>query len=852
MRKAISNPVVQFGATLLVLSLLPLIAPLPLERITQVAIFALFTTGVMLLVGYLGLVPFGGSVFFGLAGYAAAISMLRWFGNLNEFVGMAFALIFSIAVSIPVGALILRRRGLYFSLLTVACAQICFEIAIGWTDFTGGENGLQNVPRPILDSSLKFHTFVVSVAIAVFWLVWRLVHSPLGRLFQAVRDNEQRVSSLGYSSYRIKLAAFVVFAAITGLSGTLVTFFIRGTYANYLSWERAADPLFMTVLGGIFHPLGALWGAAIFVILPDQLSQILQNWWLVFAPTLILMALTAPEGVHGLIRRAFGLKGWTLVRSSIPERPSVIEPFAAKASDVTGVRNGSPIITVRGLTKRFGSLVVASGFDFDVHQECLHSFIGPNGAGKTTFFNMLSGVTLPHAATISFRGRNITRQKMHVRCRAGLARSFQIVSVFKNLTAFENVRLSVQATRPGAYAFWKDAYDNSEINRRVWSILDAVGLTERAGEICTKLSHGERRLLDIGITLATDADVLLLDEPLAGLAEADRDRVSALILALAKTHAVVLIEHDIDRVIAMSDRITVLHQGRLIADGKPADVAANPDVIRAYLGAPSEPRETTANKETTEQIGDPVLQVSRLVTGYGGGRVLHGVNLTVRSGEAVGLLGRNGVGKTTLLRALFGLLPLESGKIVWLGRDIYRLRPFEISRLGLSMVPEGRRLFPNLTTLDNLRIAMRRGGISLDEVFELFPRLSTVRYSRAENLSGGERQMVAIARALLSPTSLILLDEPFEGLAPSVVNEVIAALRKLRGRVAMVLVEHHAEQVLSLVDRAIVLVNGSIAWEGNADVLAADTILQSRLLGLVEQSPPIIPALQSAKAEMAR
>jgi ABC-type branched-subunit amino acid transport system ATPase component len=318
------------------------------------------------------------------------------------------------------------------------------------------------------------------------------------------------------------------------------------------------------------------------------------------------------------------------------------------------------------------------------------------------------------------------------------------------------------------------------------------------------------------------------------LGEADRVRVTALISALAKSHAVVLIEHDIDRVIAISDRITVLHQGRLIADGKPSDVVANPEVVLAYLGAPLSKHATLSPREAAPSSSDILLEASDLVGGYGGGRVLDGVSIAVREGEAMGLLGRNGVGKTTLLRAIYGLLPMDEGTIVWRGNDIRRLRPFEINRLGLSIVPQGRRLFPNLTTADNLRMAMRPGGMSLEQVFELFPRLATVKNSRAESLSGGERQMAAIARALLAPTSLILLDEPFEGLAPAVVNEVMAALLKLRGRVALVLVEHHPEQVLSIVERAIVLVNGRVAWQGDADTLAADPALQERLLGLVE------------------
>jgi ABC-type branched-subunit amino acid transport system ATPase component len=192
------------------------------------------------------------------------------------------------------------------------------------------------------------------------------------------------------------------------------------------------------------------------------------------------------------------------------------------------------------------------------------------------------------------------------------------------------------------------------------------------------------------------------------------------------------------------------------------------------------------------------------------------------------------VGKTTLLKSLCGTLPLEAGTIHWQRGEIRALPPFEINRLGLAVVPEGRRLFPNLTVMDNLLIAKRAGGMSLDEVFDLFPRLSAIRKSRAENISGGERQMVAIARALVAPAKLILLDEPFEGLAPAVVNEVMDALLKMRGRVAMVIVEHHAEQVLAIADRAVVLVNGRVAWQGHAGELAADVHLQGRLLGLVE------------------
>lgn len=332
------HPVAQVAAVLVLMSLLTLVTHLPLGRVTQIAIYVLYAAGIGLLVGYLGLVPFGGSVFFGLASYAAALSLLHWFGSVNEFVGLGFSVLFTALVALPVGALILRRKGLYFSLLSLACTQICFEIAYKWTDLTGGENGLQRVPRPVLDSALGFHVFVVLLVLASLWFIWRLVHSPLGRLFQAIRDNEQRAASLGYDVYRVKLAGFTLSAAITGLAGGMLALFMRGVYANPLSWEHAADALLMTVLGGMHHFIGALWGAILFIVLEDQLSALLNNWWLVFAPILILVTLAAPEGIHGLIRRAWGGKGWTLVRKGIPLRPERITPYVPKAARKSAAR----------------------------------------------------------------------------------------------------------------------------------------------------------------------------------------------------------------------------------------------------------------------------------------------------------------------------------------------------------------------------------------------------------------------------------------------------------------------------------------------------------------------------------
>lgn len=828
----IRHPVVLTFLVLLGLTGLWHLIGAPIGLITQIAIYTLYGAGVCLLVSYTGLVPFGASVFFGCASYSVAFIMLR--GAPNEIVALLFCIVFSLALAAIIALIILRRRGLYFSLLTLAFSQIAFEVAYKWTDVTGGENGLQGVPRPLFASDWSFHVFTLICVSLGMGLLWQIAHSPFGRSLQALRDNEQRVQSLGYDTFQLKFVSFVLMGGVVGFSGGLLAFMLKGAYADNLSWQHAGDSLLMAVLGGVHHFLGPLWGAIAFILLEDRLSAVTESWWLIFAPIVILFALASPEGMQGLVFRLMRRDDWTLTRKRIPARPSVIRSYVATGAKLDPAE---PILTVQGLTKRFGSLVVATDLNLKVYPYQLHSFIGPNGAGKTTFFNMLTGILKPNAGTILFSGHDITNLPVHKRIRLGLSRSFQILSVFPNLTAFENVRVAAQAQDKRSWGLWRDAYQYDDLNARTWSLLAAVGLEDRAADACANLGHGQRRLLEIAISLATDAKLLLLDEPLAGLAESDRVVVGALIRKLAESHAVLLIEHDIDRVLALSDRISVLHQGRLIADGKPADVGRNPDVVTAYLGAERiipPPAPTDADR-AAHAASKPLLVVDKLRAGYAGSVVLEDLSLIVHEGEAVALLGRNGVGKTTTLRAITGTVRSSGGQITLEGVGITNAKSYEINQRGISLVPEGRRLFPNLTVLDNLRLAMRPGGASLDDVYALFPKLKILQRSKAESLSGGERQMLAIARALMVPAKLILLDEPFEGLAPAIVKEVMDALAQLRGRVAMVIVEHHAETVLPLVDRAYVLVNGRVAFEGTAKSLEDDPELQARLLGVVQK-----------------
>src|ERR1700689_2988536 len=316
MKFDLAHPIPWIVATLMALTALWEAIGAPISLITQIAIYMLYGAGVNLLVGYTGLVPFGASVFFGCASYAVAIPLRSFLGN--EIEALIFSVLFSLALATVLAVIILRRRGLYFSLLTLAFSQIAFEIAFKWTDLTGGENGLQHVPRPWFANDFAFHVFVVDVVTIGMWVLWRIAHSPFGRVLQALRDNEQRAQSLGYNTFRVKFEAFVIMGGMVGLAGGLLALRLHGAYADNLGWQHAGDALLMTVLGGVHHFLGPLWGAIAFILLEDRLSAITESWWLIFAPIVIVFALASPEGMQGMLFRLMGRRDWTLVRRVVP------------------------------------------------------------------------------------------------------------------------------------------------------------------------------------------------------------------------------------------------------------------------------------------------------------------------------------------------------------------------------------------------------------------------------------------------------------------------------------------------------------------------------------------------------
>ncbi|HET7788456.1 MAG TPA: ATP-binding cassette domain-containing protein [Myxococcales bacterium] len=493
------------------------------------------------------------------------------------------------------------------------------------------------------------------------------------------------------------------------------------------------------------------------------------------------------------------------------------------------------LLEVRGVTKAFDDFTAVAGVDLALEEGGITAVIGPNGAGKTTLINLLAGKLRPDRGSIVFAGKDVTRLPPSARVREGMARTFQVTNVFPRLTVEENVSVPVLARTGEALRAFNRLDAMEDVRPRVRKLLETVGLAGRAIEHAAVLSHGDRRLLEIALALACEPRMLLLDEPTAGMGSGERDRVLDQIRRLSGL-TILLVEHDMEVVFGLASRIVVLHQGKVVADGPPQQIRDDARVREIYLGDANVAPPVAA---ASAQAGAPLLEVAKLDAGYGLSHVLHQVSFTVARGEIVALLGRNGVGKTTTLRSIAGLNTPWKGSGIRLGNSaIAGQAPERIAALGVSYVPDDRRIFADLTAAENLRVAelalhREKTRWTRARIETIFPPLSKLWDRKGRNLSGGEQKMLAIARALTTDPSLLLLDEPSEGLSPLIVRILADALAQIRGEgVTVLLADQNLMFARAVADRALVMERGHLVHAASrAELIGNDPALH-RLLAV--------------------
>jgi ABC-type branched-subunit amino acid transport system ATPase component len=475
---------------------------------------------------------------------------------------------------------------------------------------------------------------------------------------------------------------------------------------------------------------------------------------------------------------------------------------------------------------RFGGNEVLRGVDLRAEAGAVTGLIGPNGAGKTTLFNVLCGLTRPVAGRVELDGRDITKLAPHRRARLGLARTFQRLETFTLLSVRENILAGAEFRRRWAAAEATPATVADELVER-------LGLGDVADERVDTLPTGRARLVELGRALAAHPRLLLLDEPSSGLDGTETEELGRVLRDVAADGpGILLVEHDMALVMAVSSTISVLDFGAVIASGAPAVVRADPLVQKAYLGDPAaasrtEPgtRSVTGGALATDAGRAPMLEVRGLCAGYGGIAAFDDVDLAVAPGEVFALLGPNGAGKTSLLKAISGLLRPSAGAVRMLGHDVTGADAGALARAGLCTIPEGRGVFPNLTVEENLWLVTNGGSardVVEDQAYARFPRLAERRTQLAGTLSGGEQQMLAMARALSVDPALLVLDELSMGLAPLVVGELYQEVGRLASEgLSILVVEQFAHEVLGIAHRAAIMIHGHVGPSGAPEDIAA-------------------------------
>lgn len=489
----------------------------------------------------------------------------------------------------------------------------------------------------------------------------------------------------------------------------------------------------------------------------------------------------------------------------------------------------SPLLQVRNLTRRFGGVVALDDVSFDVAPGERLAIIGPNGAGKSTLLKLIAGQDRPTSGTVSLEGAVVSgRTPRHI-TRAGISLARQVPRPLGSLTVSENVAVGISAAAGRAQGRPK---------QRIADILEATGLSSKALRQAGTLPLLDLKRLEVARALASAPELILLDEVSAGLSESDLAEVIELIRDIsAQGTALVFVEHVQEVVRQLAERVIVLNWGRHFAEGTPASIAGDAAVREVYFGTrdPEGSTSVTAHRERPELKPGHGLVLRDVVVKRGQHLALNGATLEVPTGSITAVLGPNGAGKTTLSQSISGLLPITGGEMEFDGRDVRRVPAHARAAAGIAHCQEGRKLFPGLTVVENLMLgAFGKRRVERQDLAELvladFPVLQERRDQIATTMSGGQQQLLAIARALMSEPTLLLLDELTLGLSPKAADEIYDVLTRIAERgTSLLLLEQNAERATQLADHVYVLSHGRVVFSGAPAELRQEDLVAAYL-----------------------
>ncbi len=575
------------------------------DTMNRILVLGLFGIGFDLLFGYTGQLSLGQSAFFGTGGFIAAYLLTRT-GFPSVTLALLIGTVAAAAIGYVVGLIALRRTGIYFAMITVAIAEVFFFVENSpLSAYTGGENGLPGVPAPV------FYLGFTTIAITSGWSMYgflavcyfigivfarRIVHSPVGRILVAIRDNPLRAEAVGHDVHRYKLLVFVIAAAYGGIAGGLLGVLQGYMPPDAFTFDTSGQLVMQSVIGGLGTLYGPLVGAAIWLYLRDFLQDALHlgaAWKLVLGAIFVLLVFFLRRGVIGGF---VSLRVWLGQRRSdaareqesagdedaLDEAPVAAMPARHRAID----RTSGPILRATKLSKRYGGLMANSDIDFTVEHGELRGIIGPNGAGKSTFFKMLTCEVAPTSGSIVFEGKDITGMSVTDVCQLGLTKSYQVNQLFTHLTARENLTVAALADLRGKFRMdlLRSPAKIPGLDDQVEHVLGLVNLSRRADTPVASLAYGEKRRLEIGLALATSPSLLLLDEPLAGMSPQERVSTVRLLKSISAGRTMIIIDHDMDALFELAQKVTVLQEGRVLVEGTPDEIKGNTLVQEAYLG----------------------------------------------------------------------------------------------------------------------------------------------------------------------------------------------------------------------------------------------------------------------------